>query len=228
MGTLKKFAPLVVPVASFLLTLGFWGYMMGNYFLALGVLVLLGVHEAGHYLAARFKQVAVSLPLFTPFGAIINMKQQPKHASDEAFIALAGPVLGTAASLIALALGKWLQLAVLDQAAFIGLMLNLFNLIPLSPLDGGRISMAVYRRLWVVGMAMVAVFLYFVGGQILTVMLITFILVNAFRDIGMRALHAEQEPAYFALKPLWRITYAVSYAGLAALLVWLATLPIYG
>src|SRR5207253_1567850 len=99
-----------------------------------GFVLLIFVHEMGHYLAARQRGLAVGAPTFIPFvGAWIEMKELPHDVETEAWVGLAGPLLGSAGALACYYLyrssGETLFLAL----AYAGFFINLFNLIPLSP-----------------------------------------------------------------------------------------------
>ncbi len=74
--------------ASLLLTLFVWQSMLGTMALAVGFLVMIFIHEMGHYLAAKQLGLPVSAPIFTPMGAVILMPTLPKSAKDEAYIAM--------------------------------------------------------------------------------------------------------------------------------------------
>jgi Zn-dependent protease len=104
-------------------------------------------------LQRRSKGLPVSAPVFIPFlGALITMKKNPTDAATEAFIGIGGPVLGTLGGVAALGLGVYLDSAVIVSVAYAAFYLNLINLLPIHPLDGGRISTAVTRWLWLVGL----------------------------------------------------------------------------
>lgn len=135
------------------------GLMIGAYALiypwsfAIGIVVMIFIHEMGHVLAAKRKGIPVSAPAFIPFlGALITMKKQPLNAQTEAYLAFGGPLLGTVGALGALALGVMLDSPAILSVAQVGFFLNLINLIPIHPLDGGRIVTAISRWLWVVGL----------------------------------------------------------------------------
>lgn len=119
---------------------------------AVGFVGLLFAHEMGHYLAAKQSRLDVGAPCFIPFvGAWIQLKEQPMNAEVEAYVGISGPMLGSAAAflcyLLAQSTGSYLLLAI----SYSGFMLNLFNLIPLTPLDGGRIVSAISPRIWLLG-----------------------------------------------------------------------------
>ncbi|MBV6713781.1 site-2 protease family protein [Paenibacillus chitinolyticus] len=120
---------------------------------AIGLVAMIFIHEIGHVLAAKQKGLPVTAPLFIPFlGALITMKRNPRDAVTEAYIAYGGPLLGTIGATAAFALGVYTDSNLLISIAYTGFFLNLLNLLPIHPLDGGRISTAVTRWLWLVGL----------------------------------------------------------------------------
>ncbi|MBW5446939.1 site-2 protease family protein [Cohnella sp. CFH 77786] len=121
---------------------------------AVGFVLLLLVHELGHVWAARRAGLPVSAPMFIPFlGALILLKRNPKDAATEAYIGIGGPMLGSAGAFVCYAIGLWSGQPVWHALAYSGFFLNLINLLPIHPLDGGRIVTAVSRWLWLVGVA---------------------------------------------------------------------------
>jgi len=129
-----------------------WAWGLG-WAAATGFVLLLLVHEMGHWVAMRLTGVPASAPLFIPFlGAVIGMKGAPRSVRDEAAIGLAGPLAGTAGAFVCLGLGAMYGGRLWPLLAYMGLLLNLFNLLPVSPLDGGRIAAAISRWLWVAGL----------------------------------------------------------------------------
>ncbi|MCF6094377.1 site-2 protease family protein [Microaerobacter geothermalis] len=120
---------------------------------AIGIVIMLLIHEMGHVLAAKRKGLPVSAPAFIPFlGALITMKERPNNAETEAFVALGGPLIGGIGASFALLLGFITGYTPLYMIAWIGFFLNLLNLLPIHPLDGGRIVTAISRWLWLVGL----------------------------------------------------------------------------
>lgn len=156
-----KLGKMLVSLGSMLLSIVTYSLIYGWRY-AVGFVALLFTHELGHYLAAQHRHLSVGLPTFIPFvGAWIELKEQPMDAETEAFVGLAGPMLGSAAAyvlyLLSLEQGGGLMLAL----AYTGFFLNLFNLIPLSPLDGGRIVSVISPKLWFVGVPiLLGVFLW--------------------------------------------------------------------
>ncbi len=126
-----------------------WKFGMAG---AIGFVALLFVHEMGHVIVLRKQGVPATLPLFIPFvGALIGMKAYPKGVVDEAYSAIAGPVLGSVGAFVCLAIYFATGQQIFAWLAYMGFFLNLFNLLPMSPLDGGRIIGAVWRGFWLLG-----------------------------------------------------------------------------
>src|SRR5262245_13660956 len=129
---------------SMLLSIVIYYYYAGqSWGFAAGFVVLILIHEMGHVIANRYYGLHASPPIFIPFlGAIINLRENPPNAKVEAVVGIAGPVAGTVGALAcyAYALRTGSNLALL--LAHIAFFLNLFNLLPVPPLDGGRVAAA--------------------------------------------------------------------------------------
>jgi Zn-dependent protease len=135
---------MLVSVAAYALI---WGWKF-----AAGFVALLFIHEMGHVLQLRREGIKATAPMFIPFlGAYVGMKELPKDAAAEARVGLAGPVLGSAGALIPLALWAITGNVFWEALAFVGFFLNLFNLLPVLPLDGGRAMAALSPWMWFVG-----------------------------------------------------------------------------
>jgi Zn-dependent protease len=106
---------------------------------ALGLILSIYVHEMGHVVALRRYGIPATAPMFIPgFGALVRLKQNPATVGEDARTGLAGPIWGAAAALAALALGALLHNQLLLAIARLGAWINLFNLLPVWQLDGGR------------------------------------------------------------------------------------------
>jgi Zn-dependent protease len=117
-----------------------------------GFVVITLVHEVGHAVAIRAKGLRAGFMVFIPFvGGAVTLKGQPRTVFDDAIIGLSGPFAGTLASLVSLQIYKWSSDPLYLLIAFLGFALNLFNLLPIGMLDGGRISAAVTKWMWVLG-----------------------------------------------------------------------------
>ena len=136
---------------SMLLSVMAWATKIPLVF-SLGLVVITFIHELGHAVAIRRKGLRAGVMVFIPFiGGAVMLKEQPRSAYDDAQIGLAGPIFGTAASLVVLQLYKWLAQPLYLAVAAAGFMVNLINLLPIGMLDGGRISGAVTKWMWVFG-----------------------------------------------------------------------------
>ena len=121
-----------------------------------GFVVITLIHEIGHAVAIRAKGLRTGFMVFIPFiGGAVTLRDQPRSAYDDALIGLAGPAAGTFASLASLQVYKWTADPLWLLIAFLGFALNLFNLLPIGMLDGGRISAAVTKWMWLFGGAAV-------------------------------------------------------------------------
>jgi Zn-dependent protease len=120
--------------------------------LVFGFVLIVLIHEIGHAVVIRAKGLRAGMMVFIPFiGGAVTLKDQPRSAYDDAQIGLAGPIAGTFASLIVLQLFKWTNAPMYLAIAAAGFAVNLLNLLPIGMLDGGRISAAVTKWMWVFG-----------------------------------------------------------------------------
>ncbi len=210
-----KLGKITLTAGSMLLSLavyaGLWGWQF-----AAGFVGLLFVHEMGHVLAARVRGLEVSAPAFIPFmGAFITMKQRPDEA--EAYVAYGGPFLGTLACFAvyfwARAEDSMLGLAV----SYSGFFLNLFNLLPVSPLDGGRITGVLGPRIWLLGApVMLAALLYQPSPMLVVIAVLAFPqLLAAWRyDPAL----PENQAYYGRIAAETKLEYTVLYLALLVLL----------
>jgi Zn-dependent protease len=190
---------------------------LGGWWFGIGLVVLLFVHEMGHVLEAKHQGLPVSAPLFIPFmGALITMKQMPHNAWREAKLAIAGPLLGSAGALALYVAGVAYDSRPLKALAFLGFFLNLFNLLPVVPLDGGRITAALHPALWLVGFLGLVGLVIWRPNPILIIILI-FSASELWRRWKLRN-HPEMQE-YYRVKPHQRVIIGALYFGLAILLV---------
>jgi Zn-dependent protease len=160
--------------ASMLATAGLYWTQWGIWF-AIGLVLSIYIHEMGHVAALRRYGMSASAPMFIPgFGALIRLKQSPVSPRENARIGLAGPVWGlgaaTVAALAGIASGSKLWFAIAQTGAWI----NIFNLMPVWQLDGGRAfsSLTRYDR-WIAAAAMTLAWVITGDGLVMLVLLVT-------------------------------------------------------
>jgi Zn-dependent protease len=171
------------------------------------------VHEWGHALQMRREGIPTTPILFVPFlGAVIGMKEAPRNAWVEAKVGLAGPVVGTLGAAAVLALGVGIDSDLLRAAGYTGFLLNLFNLLPIVPLDGGRAAAALHPAVWVVGLAGLGALLFVSPNPILILILIVGAL-EAWRR--WRSRKAGEDLDYYHVEPLQRVAVGVTFFAIA-------------
>ncbi len=200
----------LVSVAAYSL---FWGWTF-----ALGFVVLLFVHEMGHVFQLRREGVKASAPMFIPFlGAAVMMKSMPDDALAEARVGLAGPVLGTLGAGACLALAEATNSDMLRALAYIGFFLNLINLIPVVPFDGGRAMAAMAPWLWFVGLGALVALLLLVGNPFLLIFVVLGMM-ETWRRWEARKKGTIEQAAYYRVSPRNRLLVGAVYIGLIVVL----------
>ena len=190
---------------------------IGGWWFGIGLVGLLFVHEMGHVLEAKRQGLPVSAPFFIPFlGAAIQMKRMPQDAWHEALNGIAGPLLGSLGAFAVYVVGEAIDSRPLIALAFLGFLINLFNLLPVTPLDGGRVSAALHPAFWVIGFAGLLA-LVFVRPNPILILILILAGSELWRRWQMRA-HPEMQQ-YYRVRPGQRAFIAALYFGLAVLLV---------
>jgi Zn-dependent protease len=196
---------MLISVAAYSLI---WGWRF-----AFGFVVLLFVHEMGHVVQLRREGIKASAPLFIPFlGAVVGMKQMPENAAAEARVGLAGPVLGSIGCLIPFALWKSTGNVFWEALAFTGFFINLFNLLPVLPLDGGRAMAALSPWMWFAGFALLIAATFAFPSPIMLLILL-FGSMETLRR--WRSRKTPQGLAYHRVTRKQRVGVALVYLGLA-------------
>jgi Zn-dependent protease len=195
--------------ASMLVSIAAYAWIWGLPF-AVGFVVLIFVHEFGHVLELRRQGVPASAPLFIPFlGAVIGMKQLPDDAWKEARVALAGPILGSVGAAAFWIAGEMADSDLLRALGFVGFFLNLFNLIPIVPLDGGRAVSALHPGIWLLGLVLM-VGLVIVSPNPILIIIVIIGALELWRRWRERGAQAD----YYRLPPWQKVTVATVYIGL--------------
>jgi Zn-dependent protease len=201
--------------ASMLVSIGAYALIWGWQF-AVGFVLLLLIHEMGHVIQLRREGVEASAPMFIPFlGAVISAKSLGDDAAAEARVGLAGPILGSVAALVPL--GIWLATGneFWQALTYVGFLINLFNLLPVLPLDGGRAMAALSPYVWFAGFAgLIALTVFFPNPILLLVLL--FGGIESWRR--WKARNTPEGRAYNDIPGRTRALVAIVYLGLAALL----------
>lgn len=197
--------------------LSVWLYAMAwGWWFALGFVILIFVHECGHLIAAKRLGLKVGAPVFIPFmGALIALKEAPRNAWIEAQVGIGGPLLGTIGAAVCYEISEFTGITLFRAVAYTGFFLNLFNLAPISPLDGGRIVTALSPWLWLAGMAVV-VLMMFVQFNFILVLILVFSLPRLFSLFRKKS---DEERRYYEVTPSQRCMMSGMYFGLIAFLV---------
>jgi Zn-dependent protease len=221
-GSLKALL-LLLPKAKLLATSGsmlvsvaayslIWGWKFAAVFVA-----LILVHEMGHVIQLRREGIPASAPVFIPFlGAVVWGRLLEKNALAEARVGLAGPILGSlgAAALLPLAAHSDFWRA----AVFTGFFLNLINLIPVTPFDGGRAMAAMAPWMWFVGLGLVVALVFIAPNPFLLIFLLLGAM-DVWRRWRQRRSADPAQEAYYRVAPRDRVLVAVVYLALIAGLV---------
>lgn len=200
---------MIISVFAYALVFGWW--------YAVGFVLLIFVHEMGHYLAARQRGLAVGAPTFIPFvGAWIELKDLPHDVETEAWVGLAGPLLGSVGALGCYYLYRSTGEALFLALAYAGFFINLFNLIPIAPFDGGRITAILSPRIWLVGVPILLGLFLWNPSPLLILMAVLAApqVMKAWRFDPK----APENAAYYDVSPAKRFEYGLYYVALATFL----------
>jgi Zn-dependent protease len=200
----------LVSVAAYSL---FWGWQF-----AAGFVVLLFVHEMGHVIQLRREGIKASAPMFIPFlGALITAKSLGEDALAEARVGLAGPILGSLGAAAVAVVGGLTGSSLLLALAYVGFLINLFNLLPVVPLDGGRAMAAMAPWLWFIGFGALVVMVFIFPNPILLI-IVLFGGMETWRRWKQRKTRSLEQAAYYRVSPRNRLLVAAIYIGLIAAL----------
>jgi len=204
-GKFKTFITMLISIWAYAV---FWGWPF-----AVGFVALLFIHEMGHVLALRAMGIKATAPMFIPFmGAFIGMKQMPKDAFAEALMAYGGPLLGTLGAIGCAGAGLLTGNPFWYALATTGFLLNLFNLLPISPLDGGRIIGVISPKLWIVGLIGAVGLFYLTWSPIIALIII----MGSIQIYSASKRSAAEKARYYAVSPGKRIGMGVAFLVLLA------------
>jgi Zn-dependent protease len=207
---------------SALISIAFYALVFGWPF-AIGIVVLLFIHEMGHALVMKLKGIPIGAVTFVPFlGAAVTMRQMPQNAQDEAEVGIAGPIAGAMASGVCLLLAQSAVHPIWAALAYFGFFINLFNLVPIVPFDGGRVLAAIDRRVWIIGFLGLFAFQiwqWLQGSFSLWLLLFVIMAAAQLWSRGLKAPNTPEEKAYYNVPVGMRISLSLLYFGLVAVLV---------
>lgn len=204
--------PLILMTAS----LAVYAVLFG-WWVALGVTALLYAHEMGHLIVLRARGLPASPPYFVPLlGAFITLRARPRCATEEAWIGLGGPLAGGLAAWSSAISAATIQSHLLWALAEFGFIVNLVNLVPCPPLDGGRIAAALYPGLWAIGF----VSLGYVAASFSSPLLLVIGAIGMFELSERRSVaDRDQNPNYFLVASKVRVAIGLSYGTLCGALL---------
>jgi Zn-dependent protease len=198
-GVLKTLLTLVISFGAYALFFGPW--------FAAGLVVMILIHEMGHVVEIRRQGMAASAPLFIPFfGAAIFQRQHPTDALKQAQIGIAGPLAGSVAATVAFVMYGSTHSSVLLFWAYIGFLINLFNLIPVGMLDGGWILAVVSKWFQIVGLIALVAAVFWIGFSPIILIIVLLGLpavVERFRNDQSPYYQSVPVPARFAMGTAW-------------------------
>ena len=200
---------------SMIVSIGAYALLFPVWF-AVGFVVLIWIHEMGHVIQLKREGISASAPMFIPFlGAFVALKQMPKNALSEARVGLAGPVLGSLGAFGAWGIYELTQQPLFLGLAYVGFFLNLFNLLPILPLDGGRAIGALSPVFWIVGIVGLVALLFVQPNPILI-----FIGILGGMELWRRWRNRNTPEArkYQEMEPMQKFLVGLVYFGLILLL----------
>jgi len=202
----------LVSVAAYSIFFGWW--------FAAGFVVLLFVHEMGHVIALRREGIKASAPMFIPFmGAVIVSRSLGDNALSEARVGLAGPILGSLGAAAVAAVGAFTGSSLLMALAYFGFFINLFNLLPVVPLAGGRAAAAMSPWMWFLGFGVLVALAFLNPGNPILLIIVLFAGFQTWHRWQQRKTRSLQQAAYYRVAPRHRLLVGAVYVGLIVALV---------
>jgi Zn-dependent protease len=207
---------LLTTAATALVSVAFYSLFWGWEF-AVGFVVLLFIHEMGHVIALRREGIKASAPMFIPFmGAVITSKSLGENALAEARVGLAGPILGSLGAAAVAVVGELTHSDMLIALAYVGFLINLFNLLPVVPLDGGRAMAAMSPWMWFLGFGALLVLLFLLPANPILLIIVLFAGFELYHRWKLRKTGSLAQSAYYRVAPHHRLLVGLVYIGLAA------------
>lgn len=178
-----SFAKPLITIISMLISAIVYGLWLGPWF-GIGLVAIIFVHEMGHIIAMRQRGFETPGPVFIPFlgAAIFVPKFDDRDA--EAHVGFGGPFLGAICTFATFAAWYITGSEIMIMLTYVGAFINLFNMIPISPLDGGRITQAVGS--WCKWLGLALLLLYSIMTRQPSILLIWLIVLDSFTNLPLR------------------------------------------
>jgi Zn-dependent protease len=185
-----------------------------NIYFGIGYVFLLLSHEVGHWYAAKMLKVHVKFGGFTPAGSYIE-HETLNSCKDNAYIALGGPLLGTVAAILCYIFFLLFNNDTFLALSFLGLILNLANLIPCYPMDGGHIAESISPWIMLIG---IPIFLFSIIGSRNFIFLLIVFIIGLLQTLNTLITYKDEEKRYFEIDKNTRRRIAVQYIALLTFL----------
>lgn len=212
-----KIGKLFLTFGSMLVTI--WTYsMFYGWKFAVGFVFLIFIHEMGHVLTSKRLGFTTSAPMFIPFvGAFINLKTLPKTSEQDAYIGIGGPMAGAISAMICFVIYYFTSSPLFLAFGYVASFLNLFNLLPVHPMDGGRVASVLSPKLWIIGVLILTGWMFISFNPIMILILILAI-VQIIRTYKMKKNQTEEYLSYYSVSTKKKWGYGAIYFMLLFLL----------
>ncbi len=210
---LAKFSTLI----SLGLSVGAYTLVLGLPF-AVGLVGQIFLHESGHALMMRHLGIPFSPMVFIPFmGAVVGMKEPAKNGEDEAYVALAGPVAGLFAAVGLSGIGILAESDLCIALAHVGFIINLFNMLPIATMDGGRVAAVLSKWISLGGLGIGGALIWYgvVANPLFYLILFMGVISTAGRFFGKSPVN----PDYYKLSNVTKVKLIGAYAAIVAALL---------
>ena len=153
---------------------------------ALALTATLVFHEWGHLRAMRRFGIPTKGMYLIPFVGGIAVGEQAKTHWQDVYISMMGPVFGLVMAVACYLLYLATSNHLVGLVASVSALVNIFNLLPIHPLDGGRVVKALVfsgRRRWAFLALIAASAVFFAVSTMLGLALLTFFIVIGAIDL---------------------------------------------
>jgi|GEM_PF-1816521 len=190
---------------------------------ALGYLCMIAIHELGHYVAAKSLRLNVVFGGFTPLGAYI-IHEETKSSKENAAIAIGGPLFGTIFGIICYIFYYATSDYTFLVLSFNSILLNLANLIPVNPLDGGQIVEAISPVLCYIGFPFLVYLFVFVKRLKTKIVLLFIIVIGAYQTYKFTTKYKTDD--YYKIDKNSRLKFTIIY-GMLTLFLAISAICLY-